>query len=164
MRTRLAVFTFVVPVLMASAACDNKEKEQAAAAEKTRELDEKASRERREADEKAEAAKRDVADSARQSAAEARAALQKDLDAADRKFAYLKTKAATATGAAKKNVEAAMNEADQRRGKVGTELKKLESESGAAWDAAKVTATQSISALNQAIDSLETTVTGKPAK
>lgn len=162
--SRLTVLAFGIGVLAVTVGCDDKAKEQAAAAEKTRQADEQAAKTKREADEKAAATKRDVEESARKAATDARAALQKDVDAADRKLAYLKTKSATLAGAAKKNADAAMAETEKRRDGIRQDMKTLETQTGAAWDTTKAKTAQAITALNQSIEALESTVTGKPAK
>ena len=158
--SRLTVLALGIGVLAATVGCDNG-KEQAAAAEKTRQADEQAAKTKREADEKAAATKREAEESARKAATEARATLQKDIDAADRKLAYLKGKSATVTGAAKKNADAAMAETEKRREAVRAGMKKLETDTGAAWDATKAATAQAVTSLNQSVEALETAITGK---
>ncbi len=139
---------------------ESAEKAQRDAAEKARDA-------QREADEKIAAAKRD-ADKAIADAAAARndvrTSVQKDIDAVDRKISYLKERGAKATGTAQKNVAAAQGEVEQRRSVVQADYRKLETETGSAWDAAKEAADRDLTALKAAVDSLETTITNKPAR
>lgn len=96
--------------------------------------------------------------------AEVKTTLQKDVDAVDRKITYLKERGAAAKGNAQKNVAAAQSEVDTRRATVSSTFRKLETESGAAWDTARGEAESAVAALKSAVDSLENTLTAKPAK
>ncbi len=155
-------FVAVVAAAGASVGCGDK------AEEARREADSKTADATKEAREAQEAAAKAVAaqkvatdETARAAHTEARAKMQKDVEAADRKITYLKEKAAKATGAAKKNADTAVAELDKRRDTVRADLAKLDLETGAAWDTAKAGAERSLTALNQAVDNLETTVAAK---
>jgi hypothetical protein len=89
---------------------------------------------------------------------------QKEVDVIDRKISQLKERAATATGAEKRNAAAAIAETDSRRSTLQADLQKLGTETGAGWDAAKGEVERSIKAVKAAVDSFETTVTEKPAR
>ncbi|MBA3459849.1 MAG: hypothetical protein H0T46_07800 [Deltaproteobacteria bacterium] len=123
----------------------------------------------READDKAteveqarNAAKADVATAqaasdttAARANAETTAQLQKTFDAADRRLTELKERAASATGATKERVDAAVAEATAREANVMAGIARLRDASGAAWDTAKAQLDADIVAMNQALVSLE---------
>lgn len=142
----------------AVAACGNKEEEArkeaeakaAEAAKAAKEAQEKAAKEEAEAQAKIAKANGEI-----------KAKLQKDIDAAGRKATYLKEKAAKATGAAKKNADAAVAELDARDATAKSDLAKLDAATGDAFNTAKNTVEADIAALNKAVDSLETTLKGK---
>lgn len=162
--SRLAGCGLVIALATAGAAC-NKD-DQAAAEKAQRDAADKAQEAMREAEEKVAAARREgeaAAQDAAKQRAEARAALQKDVDAIDRKISYLKEQASTVKGAAQKNAAAAQAEVDTRRTALRTDLAKLEAETGAAWDTAKATVERDMTAVKASVDSWESTVTGKPA-
>ena len=112
----------------------------------------------KEADDKAAVAKKEAAETLAKAHSDARAALQKDVDAADRKTLALKEKVAKATGAMKKNADAATTELDTRREAVKTGMVKLETAVGVDWDTAKTQVAADTAALNKAIDALEATL------
>jgi hypothetical protein len=155
----------ILPVLLALAALPgcNKSDEQAAA-QAQRDAADTAREAQNEANDKIAAAKRE-ADEAEAKAAAARTevknSVQKDIDAVDRKISYLKERGATAKGNAQKNVAAAQGEVETRRAAVQTNVRKLETETGSAWESAKAAVDRDLTALKAAVDSLETTVTGK---
>jgi hypothetical protein len=93
--------------------------------------------------------------------AEARSKLQKDFDAHERKAAYLKEKAAKATGAARKNADAAIAEYEARRTSAKASLNHLSDDAAPTWDATKKTAEDDIAAVGRAVDALEQTLTKK---
>jgi hypothetical protein len=144
--------------------CDKKDQQKAE--EDQRAAAAKAQEAQLEANEKVAEARREgekVANEAARTRNEAKVSFQKDVDAVDRKIADLKGRAATAVGAAKKNAAAAMTETDSRRSTLQTDLRKLETESGAAWDTAKADVSRDITAVKAAVDSFEGTVT-KPVR
>lgn len=112
----------------------------------------------KEAEDKAAAAKKEADDKLTKLNIEAKTKLGKDIDAADRKASNLKEKATKLTGAAKKNTEAAVAELDKRYATAKASLAKLDTLTGADWDAAKKSAEADIEALNRAVESLETTI------
>jgi hypothetical protein len=164
-QARIAFFLSAVALNgMAVAGCN---KSQQAEAEKAqREAAERAEKAQLEANEKIIEARRDgekAANDAAQARNDARTSLQKDVDAVDRKISYLKEHATEAKGAAKKNAEAAAAEAEKRRATLRQDFNKLGTETGAAWDSAKAEVERDITALKAAVDSWESTITGKPA-
>ncbi|MDF3064933.1 MAG: hypothetical protein K0R38_534 [Polyangiaceae bacterium] len=155
----------ILPVLLALAGLPgcNKSDEQAAA-QAQRDAADTSREAQNEANDKIAAAKRE-ADEAEAKAAAARTevknSVQKDIDAVDRKISYLKERGATAKGNAQKNVAAAQGEVETRRAAVQANVRKLETETGSAWESAKAAVDRDLTALKAAVDSLETTVTGK---
>jgi chromosome segregation ATPase len=148
-----------------AAACDKNDQQGAVDAQ--REAEAKARSAQQEANEKIAEAKAEAekaAANAQSARAEVKATLQKDLDAVDRKVAYLKERGATTKGAALKNYEAAHAEVQTRRSAVQADLRKLESEAGSSWDAARTSAETDLAALKTSVESLESTVTPKTAK
>jgi hypothetical protein len=148
--------------LGALAGCNKSD--QQAAAEAEREARQKAEKAQLEANEKISEARREAekaANDAARARSEARAELQKDVDAIDRKISYLKERVVTV--AAKKNADVAQQEAESRRSTLRDDFRKLETETGAAWDQAKANVERDIDSLKKAVDSWESTVTGKPA-
>lgn len=138
---------------------DTKAQDEAVKARK--EADDKAAeaaKAKKEADEKTAVAQKEAADKAIAANAEVRMALQKDIDAADRKLTYLKEKAAKATGAMKKNADAAAAEVDKRREAVKTNMASLEAATGDAWTTAKGQVEADIAALNKSVETLETSL------
>ena len=83
------------------------------------------------------------------------AQLQRDFDAADRRFNALKVKAASATGAAKRGADAATVDATAREASVMAGIAKLRDATGAAWDTTKAQTESDLVALSHALDSLE---------
>ncbi len=140
---------------------------QQAAAEAQREAEAKGQKAQLEANEKISEARREaekVANDAARERGEVRVSLQKDVDAVDRKISYLKERVVTVSGAAKKNADAAQKETESRRATLQADFRKLETETGAAWDQAKASVEGDIKALKAAVDSWETTATNKPAR
>jgi hypothetical protein len=145
---------------LALVACDKGD--QQAAAEAQREAAAKAEKAQMEANEKISEARREaekVANDAARERSEARLELQKDVDAVDRKISYLKERAGAVKGDVKKNADVARAEAETRRTTLQTNFRKLETETGAAWDSAKAEVKQNIADLKAAVDSWENTVT-----
>jgi chromosome segregation ATPase len=145
-------------------ACDKGD--QQAAAEAQREAAAKAEKAQMEANEKISEARREaekVANDAARERSEARMELQKDVDAVDRKISYLKERASAVKGDVKKNADVARAEAETRRTTLQTNFRKLETETGAAWDSAKAEVKQNISELKAAVDSWENTVSDSKA-
>jgi hypothetical protein len=93
--------------------------------------------------------------------AEARAAIQKDIAAADRKALDLKERAAKARGKAKLNAQAAATEYDKRRTVVEQDLQKLNTAAGAEWDELKKQTERDVDAVEEAVESLDRTVASK---
>jgi hypothetical protein len=140
--------------------------DQQAAAEAQRDAAEKAEKAQLEANEKISEARREAEKAANVAAlarGEARVELQKDMDAVDRKISYLKEHSAGVQGAAKKNADVARAEAEARRSSVQSSFRKLETETGAAWDSAKAEAQRNISDLKAAVESWENTISSEPA-
>lgn len=145
----------------------NKRDDQQAAGEKQREAEQAAERAQLEANEKIAEAKRDaerVANEAARSRSDARVELQKEMDAIDRKISHLRERSTTAPAAAKKNADAARGEVETRRAALQTNFRKLETESGAAWDAAKSEVQGNISSLKAAVDNWESSAAAKAAR
>ncbi len=84
--------------------------------------------------------------------------LQSDFDDADRKFIALKEQVATATGAKKKNADAAVAEVTKREATVMAGIAKLRDATGAQWDATKTQVDADALALDKAIVALETSL------
>lgn len=146
------------------AACNKPSQEDAEKAQ--RDAAEKAEKARIDAAEKISEARRDAekaANDAAKARGDARAELQKDVDAVDRKISYLKERAVDVKGNAKKNADVAQAEAEKRRMTLRDDFRKLETETGAAWDSAKTTVESDIKSLKDSVDSWESTVTNKPA-
>lgn len=157
-----ALSTLVVASALASASlsslgCGNKAKEEEA--KKAAEAQAQAAKD---AEEKATAATKKAEEGALDAkhAADAKK-VQSQFDASDRKSAYLKEKAAKATGAAKKNAEAAVAELDKRRSTANESIKGLQGATGAAWDTAKAKADEDVASFGKAVESLEQTVATK---
>jgi colicin import membrane protein len=146
------------------AGCNKPSQEDAEKAQ--REATEKAERARVEAAEKISEARRDAekaANDAAKARGDARGELQKDVDAVDRKISYIKERAVEVKGTAKKNADVAQAEAEKRRTTLRDDFRKLETETGAAWDSAKADVERDIKSLKDSVDSWESTVTNKPA-
>ena len=146
--------------LCGSVACNKSEQQDAAQAQ--REAEAKARSAQQEANGKIAEAKAEAEKAAVSAATarnEAKANLQKDLDAVDRKVTALKERGATVKGAAQKNFAAAQVEVERRRSTVQADLRKLEAEAGASWDAARASAETDLASLKQSVDSLENTIT-----
>lgn len=161
----LASITLIGSLSLTFGACNKGD--QQAAAEAQREAQAKAEKAQLEADEKISEARREgekAANDAARERSEARSALQKDVDAVDRKISYLKERVATVPASAKKNADVARQETETRRSTLQADFRKLETETGAAWDQAKAAVERDITSLKAAVDSWETTVTGKPAR
>jgi hypothetical protein len=162
---RLAPFLGVALISgLAFAGCNNSKQVEAEKAQ--REATERAEKAQLEANEKIIEARRDAekaANDAAQARNDARSSLQKDVDAVDRKISYLKERATEAKGATKKNADAAAAEAEKRRSTLRQDFNKLGTETGTAWDSAKADVERDITALKAAVDSWESTITGKPA-
>ena len=138
--------------------------DQASAERAQRDAAEKAEKAQLEANEKISAARREAekaANDAAQARSEARGTLQKDVDAVDRKISYLKERAASGKGSAKKNSDAAQAEAEKRRGALRDDFSKLSTETGAAWDAMKEAVERDLTALKASVDSWESTIANK---
>jgi hypothetical protein len=151
---------------LALAGC-NKGDDQQAAAEKQREAEQKAERAQLEANEKIAEAKGEaerLANEAARSRSDTRVQLQKEIDAVDRKISYLRERSTTVPAAAKKNADVARGEVETRRATLKTNFRKLETESGAAWDAAKAEVEANISAVKAAVDNWETSANAKAGK
>jgi len=137
-------------------ACNKSDQQDAVEAE--RKADDKAEQAQLEANEKISEARREAEkasnDAARQRS-EARVELQKDIDAVDRKISNLKDQAVNVQGGAKKNAEVARAETETRRSALQTSFRKLETETGAAWDSAKADVQRSISDLEASVESWE---------
>ena len=163
--TRLALLISAVAISgLAVTGCNKSD--QAEAEKAQREAAERAEKAQLEANEKISEARRDgekAANEAAQARNDVRSSLQKDVDAVDRKISYLKERAVEVKGAAKKNAEAAAAEAEKRRSTLRQAFNKLGTETGAAWDSAKAEVERDIAALKAAVDSWESTITGKPA-
>jgi colicin import membrane protein len=141
----------------------NKEEQAKAEREKV-ETQAKAAEAQREADEKkAEAAREAAETSAKADTArsEARASIQKDVDAADRKAADLRERAAKLKGNAKLNAEAASNELTKRRTALDKDLQELGTARGEAWDKLKAQTEKDVDAVEAAVDSFDRTLSGK---
>jgi hypothetical protein len=152
--------------LCALTGCDKRDQQQAAV-EAQREAEGKAQSAQLEANEKISEARHEaekVGNDAARDRSEARVSLQKDLDAVDRRISYLKELVVSVSGAAKKNADVAQKETETRRAALQTDFRKLETETGAAWDQAKASVESDITALKASVDSWETSVTGKPAR
>lgn len=161
---RLAYVTGVAALSVGLSACNKSSQQEAEKAE--RDATQKAEQAQLEANEKISAARRDAekaANDAAQARGETRGELQKDVDAVDRKIAYLKERAVDVKGAAKQNAAAAQTEAEKRRTTLRDDFHKLETETGAAWDSAKTAVERDITSLKAAVDSWESTITNKPA-
>lgn len=157
--------TFLVTMSCATALACNKG-DQKAAEEAQRDAEQEAREAQQAANDKIADAKADAEKAAADAAAarqDVQASVKKDVDAVDRKIAYLKERGATAKGVAQKNVAAAQGEVDTRRAAVQADVAKLQSESGSAWESAKTSFDRNLTALKDAVESLETTVTGKAA-
>lgn len=132
-----------------------------------REAGEKAQKAQLEANEKISEARREAekaANDAAQERSKARVELQKEVDSVDRKISYLKERAATVKGTAKKNADVAQSETETRRATLRERFRKLETETGAAWDSAKAEVERDINALKSSVDSWDSTITSKPAR
>ncbi len=92
---------------------------------------------------------------------EERTKLQKDLDAQERKVAYLKQKAATAIGPTKKNADAAITEYEARVTKAKSDLSRLADETAPGWDATKKATEEDLAAVSKANEAIERTLTKK---
>jgi colicin import membrane protein len=105
-------------------------------------------------DAKAEAARqlRIADEKAAPARAEARAALQKNLSAADRTAMDLKERMAKLKGKAKTNAEAASAEYDKQRVAAEHDLEGLNDARGSAWDTLKAQADKDADALKTALD------------
>jgi hypothetical protein len=159
LRGRRSLAGAALLVVLSVGACNKSEQQDAVEAE--RRAAEKAQQAQLEANEKISEARREAEkasnDAARQRS-EARVELQKDIDAVDRKISYLKEQGVKAQGAAKKNADVARAEAETRRSALQTSFRKLETETGAAWDSAKADVQRSISDLKAAVESWENTM------
>ncbi len=93
--------------------------------------------------------------------ADERGKLQKELDAHDRKAAYLKEKAAKTVGATKKNAEAAIAELDARAAAARASMKTLGDDASPQWDASRKVAEDDIAAMGKAVNALERTLAKK---
>lgn len=163
-RTLAVLLTFGIATTPLVACKKREDKAQEEAAKAKKEADEKAAqaeRERKEADAKAAAAAAEAEKKAAEANAEVVKNLQKDVDAADRKITDLKEREAKATGATKKNAEAAAAEVDKRREAVKTSLTALQNATGAAWAGARTQAESDLAALNKAIDNFDDTLKAK---
>jgi hypothetical protein len=143
------------------------EKDQQTSVEEQRAAATKAQEAQLEANEKIADARRAAETSANEAARtrnDVTVSFQKEVDVIDRKISELKERAATATGAEKKNVAAAVAETDSRRSTLQADLRRLGTQTGAGWDAAKGEVERSIRAVKAAVDSFETTVTERPAR
>jgi hypothetical protein len=146
-------------VLTAAVACNKSEQQDAAQAQSDAET--KARSAQQEANEKIAEAKAEAEKAATKAATartEAKANLQKDVDAVDRKVAALKERGTTVKGAVQKNFAAAQLEVERRRSTVQADLRKLEAEAGADWDATRTSAETDLASLKQSVDSLENTL------
>jgi colicin import membrane protein len=146
------------------AGCNKPSQEEAEKAQ--REATERAEKARLDAAEKISEARRDAekaANDAAKARGEARGELQKDVDAVDRKISYLKERAVEVKGNAKKNADVAQAEAEKRRSTLREDFRKLETDTGAAWDSAKAAVERDIKSLKDSVDSWESTITNKPA-
>jgi colicin import membrane protein len=155
----------VALALCSAIACNKDEQKDAAQAQSDAEA--KARAAQQEANEKIAEAKAEAekaAASAATARTEVKSTLQKEVDAVDRKAAALKERGEAAKGAAQKNYAAARAEFERRRSVVQADLRKLESESGAAWDAARTSTETDLAALKASVDSLENTITPASAK
>jgi hypothetical protein len=151
--------------LCSAIGCNKDEQKDAAQAQSDAEA--KARSAQQEANEKIAEAKAEAekaAASAATARTEVKATLQKEVDAVDRKAAALKERGAAAKGAAQKNYAAAQAEFERRRSVVQADLRKLDAEAGAAWDAARTSAETDVAALKASLDSLENTITPTSAK
>jgi hypothetical protein len=145
--------------------CDKNDQQGAQDAQ--REAEAKARAAQQEANEKIADAKADAEKAAAKAStarAEVKASLQQELTAVDRKITSLKERGAATKGAAQKNYEAAYAEVQTRRSTVEADLRKLESETGSGFDAARTSAETDIAALKASVDTLENTTTAKAAK
>lgn len=163
---RVAIFLGVVALSGVGLAGCNKT-EQADAEKAQRDAAESAAKAQLEANEKIAEARRDAEKAANDAARarnETKSTLQQDVDAVDRKLSDLKERVESAKGAVKKNAEIAQAEAEKRRGTLREDLKKLGTETGAAWDSAKTEVERDIKAVKASVDSWETSVPSKPAQ
>jgi hypothetical protein len=161
---RLTYVTGVAALSVGLAACNKSSQQDAEKVQ--RDAAQKAEQAQLEANEKISAARRDAekaANDAARARGETRGELQKDVDAVDRKIAYLKERAVDVKGAAKQNAAAAQTEAEKRRTTLREDFRKLETETGSAWDSAKTAVERDIAAVKAAVDSWESTITNKPA-
>ena len=154
------IYGLIATGVLALAACDKgddqKKVEEASreAAEKTAEADREAAEKKAEAArelEKTQAEAQKARDDARQS-------FESDVAAADRKAADLKARAAKATGKTKLNADAAVTELDKRRAVVTRDLETLKTASGDAWDTLKAQTEKDVTALKDAVESLDKTL------
>ena len=84
--------------------------------------------------------------------------LQARFDAADRRFNELQATAGKVTGTKKRNAAAVVGEIKTREATVMASIAKLRGATGAAWDATKQQVDIDAAALDQAIDTLATTL------
>ncbi|HEY0249913.1 MAG TPA: hypothetical protein VGC41_00215 [Kofleriaceae bacterium] len=110
------------------------------------------------ADAKAAKAKDEAAAAAAKNIADARTSIQKDFDDADRKATSLREKVAKATGAKKKNADAAAMEVDTRTATAKASLDKFNAATADTLEAVKTQASSDVAALSKAVDNLEKTV------
>jgi len=159
------LLTAALLALAGASACDKDDQQKAV--EEQRQATEKAQEAQLEANEKISEARREgekAANEAARERSETRVRLQKDVDAVDRKISHLKELGVKATGAAKKNADVAEAEAETRRTKLQADLRKLETETGAAWDSAKDEVERNIAAVSASVNSWESTLSNKPAR
>lgn len=93
--------------------------------------------------------------------ADARAKLQKEFDALDRKATYLKSKATKTAGTTRRNADAAIAELESRRMAAKASLTRLANDADSAWDATKRTAEDDIAAVGKSVESLDHTLMKK---
>jgi colicin import membrane protein len=155
MRDRVIAVLLVFGLSSFIVGCKNKEEE----AKREAELHSaQVAKEGEEARAKEEARKKAEAEAATKARTDARGKVQKEIDAADRKLAYLKEKLAKATGPKKKNAEAAAAEVTKRRDAAVASAAKLETDTTTPVETERSTAEADVAALNKAIDNLEATL------
>jgi len=155
---RIASAVVLSFALSGFAACDNKEKAQAQAAQAKREADEKAAATIKEAEAKLATEKAEIEAKAAKARAEARAEIQKQVDQAEKDLAALKEKAGKAKGAAKKKAELALVDLDKNHESFKANMARLDTVAGDAWDKTKAEIDMDLSKLRASISDFDAAV------
>jgi cytochrome P450 len=164
-RTREALTlmrTLLLAVLITFAGCSNKQEKATKEADKAQkeatDKSQEAAKAQAEADAKAATAQKEAEATAMKSITDARDGVQKDFDDLDRKAAALHEKVAKATGAKRKNADAAAAEVATRMTAAKASLAKFTGATAATLEAVKTEASSDVAALSKAVDNLEKTV------